>query len=173
MLKIFIGRNAVGKTVYLKNCMKSCKSDFGTNLDTTDGILSLELSIDKERLSILRDVLMAKDIQLMGSLLVCTDSAYDISEQFMRVATIVCQDAPAVYLDEPELKLSREEVSLLVEFLSLVLSKTEIDMYITTHNNAIVNIRFGKDVYEVVNVEDTASVVCVREGDVDEVLDSI
>lgn len=173
MLKILIGKNSVGKTVLLKKQMDACNSSFASNIDDASKMFISTEYIDKDRVDLLRSLLVAEKVRVTEGSLVCENGAYEVGSKFMFIISLLCVNSEYVFLDEPELGLTREEENLLTSFIRILLSNVRVNIVITTHSEAIVNTMFGDCVYEVTLDNGNLLEHSIEGVNIYEVLDSI
>lgn len=118
MIKLIIGQNASGKTLYLNNLIqsrleKTGKIDFVTN--TVRNITFINKEYNKERLEILEELILADEISTSSSENISPiGNPIRLSNRFLYLMTILCKDVKSAYLDEPEQGLSEYERNLFI-----------------------------------------------------------
>lgn len=173
-LKVIIGENASGKTLYLDNKIRHKTDvensiDFVTNLDRDNYFRNLEY--DDDKLEILEDVTYADRVDKSCEVIQLVDCDIKLSQRFIYLATILCKKVSNAYIDEPEKGLSTREKYILGTFLNNIKDKFD-DFVIVTHNEIIANIP-DVTVYkaEKINNGSEIKILTVPEEKVDDIID--
>ena len=141
MIRIIIGQNASGKTLYLNNCINNDLEDS----DTIDFVTNLkdasynDISYNQERLQVLEEITDVEMIDTSNELLALIGSPIKLSKDFLQIVTILCKECKKVYLDEPEQGLSEYEINLLISFVQYAESTYE-EIVVVTHSELFVQI---------------------------------
>lgn len=141
MIKFIIGENASGKTLYLDNCIEkelvsNEEINFVTNL--RDGNYA-EWQFNQERLDILEDISDSDKVDISNQILYLSGSPVKLSEEFLKLMTLLCKDCKKAYIDEPEQGLSEYEINLLASFLQYT-QRTFEEIIIVTHSELLIQI---------------------------------
>ena len=167
MVKIIVGQNNSGKSVYLENLSRSVNIErLNTNIA---GVYSnSDLGYNQERVDNLDDVIECGIIYLGDNSISITDLDFRVSKAFEDIVTIVCREGDYLYLDEPEYGLNDWEIAKLMCLIARV-ADTFTDVQIVTHDETFFGI-LDKSVYTVqyTNNEYTLQMV---EGDIYEAID--
>lgn len=139
MLRLIIGKNASGKTVYLNRQIKSrSKTDINSNIGNQ--IYKESIGYDERRIEILKDCLETNDITEDKKFLgISNSSAYSMSKELASLFTLMCKEGKYLILDEPFKSISYYEHETLLKFISYV-QKTYEEIYIVTHNELALSI---------------------------------
>lgn len=141
MIKIIIGQNASGKTLYLNNCIDSELMEFNT-IDFVTNMKDAsynDVSYNQERLEILESITDVERIDTSNELLALIGNPIKLSKDFLQIVTLLCKECKRVYLDEPEQGLSEYEINLLVSFLQYA-DNTYEEIIVVTHSELFVQI---------------------------------
>ena len=174
MIKIIIGQNASGKTLYLDNVVEEMSQgdgeiDFVTNL--ADQHIFDHVPFLPDKVEILCEILQAERVDTSCVILTPVESPVVLGREFIEIITLLCKDVKAVYLDEPEQGLSEYEMSILCTLIQYF-SRFFEEIIIVTHSELfvqMVNCRY----FTVVMDEKTADVelIQVSEDDKFEIID--
>lgn len=138
MLKVIVGENSSGKTLYLNNLL----SDLGESVCTSN-IPNREVVFNKiiheGRLDTLGYV-VCTDVYADIYGLRITDMEITLSPEFLRVAEIICIDRDYLILDEPDLCMPWKETIMLYVFIEKV-AHTFKDVYVATHRDNLLGAR--------------------------------
>lgn len=147
MVRLIIGKNAAGKTLYLENMIKRYEL-FEVNTNMRDKIYTYQIPYNKKRIEILKECLETEDISENSlSLGIANSTAYMISTELLELLTLICRDRNILILDEPLKKLSAYEYEVFIKVIAWV-QDTYTDIYIVTHNELALAIP-GKQCYTV------------------------
>lgn len=141
MIKFIIGENASGKTLYLDTCIeKEIASNeniqFITNLREAN---YTDLKFNKARLEILEEISDVESVDTSNQILSLIGSPVRLSEDFLKLMTLLCRECKKAYIDEPEQGLSEYEIYLLASFLEYT-EKTFDEIIIVTHSEILIQI---------------------------------
>ena len=138
MIRIIVGENASGKTLYLDRILeKYGLSECCTNI-VDDPTLN-KVEYNDKRIWHLSYVLETSDIELTDQILRIADANAVLTPNFDRLATIICKNRDILILDEPCFGLKFAERCRLLSFLNLV-NVTFKEVYIVTHNEVMLSI---------------------------------
>lgn len=147
MVKAIVGKNAVGKTMYIKheyiNLVNNGKI-VSTNLcssDEPDTVIDVDIC---SRINLVAEVLQLKIVE--GSKTVVFDYS-EVSDVFANLVRLIAHKVDCVILDDPEMGLEDYEISALAGILACC-----DNLHITTHSD-ILALQFEDDLYNVVNGE--------------------
>lgn len=164
MIKFIIGNNASGKTLYLDNCIdieleNISKSglQFITNL--RNGNYS-NRSYDKERIHILKELTQCTEIDITSALLSFIGSPVRLSEDFIKLMTLMCKESKRAYIDEPEQGLSIYELNLFCSFLDYA-GRTYEELVIVTHSELLIQTD-DKELFTPIMDEKTADLQMIQ-----------
>lgn len=164
MIKFIIGNNASGKTLYLDNCIdielenvSKQGIEFISNL--RNGNYSNRL-YNKERLNILEEITQCKEIDTTSSLLSFIESPVRLSEDFIKLMTLMCKECKRAYIDEPEQGLSVYELNLFCSFLDYA-GRTYEELVIVTHSELLIQTD-EKEMFTPIMDEKTADIQMIQ-----------
>lgn len=162
MVKIIVGQNCLGKSVYLEKLLCTVNVE-RLNTNVAEVCLNSDLGYNQERVDSLDDVIECGTIYLGDNSISITDLDFRVSKAFEDIVTVVCREGDYLYLDEPEYGLNSWEVAKLMCLIARV-AETFTDVQIVTHDETFFGI-LDKSVYTVqyVNNEYTLQMV---EGDI-------
>lgn len=139
MIRLVIGQNTIGKSLYLINESKKYKlSEIETNF-FSDGILSDRIEYDHTRTEILRNLLDADEVITDTTLLGFKNPDIVCSEAFIKLFSLLCRNKQIFFLDEPDKMLRLNEKILFINFLAQAENTFE-DIYIVTHNEQMLSL---------------------------------
>ncbi|MGN0375749.1 MAG: hypothetical protein ACI4EN_09655 [Butyrivibrio sp.] len=174
MIKLVIGANASGKTLFLNNCIQRELDNFdvpafATNLADT---LYSDTEYNKKRLEKLEEIFCYADgIDTSNELISVINNPVKLSKDFLQIITILCKDFKRMYIDEPEQGLSEYEINLLCTFLQFTAELYE-QLIIVTHSEMLIQLPYY-ELYTVKMSETSADIelIPVREDEKFEVID--
>lgn len=132
MFEAIIGKNSSGKTVVLKRQLRELIEDgevIATNLVDSDLLCDIEIS--SRSLELLNNIVELDTFKVLDNNIVYDEQLENHSKDFLELVNVVCRDADAILVDEPETGLTERE-SYFVGLLLNQISK-ERNVYITTH----------------------------------------
>lgn len=144
MIRLIIGNNASGKTLYLKRCIKDDldkhnKVEFITNFIDN---MSDSTEYNQDRINILGEVFCYSDgIDTSNDTLGIINNNVRVSKYFLEIITLLCKDYKRMYIDEPEQGLSIYEINLLCNFLQFA-DKTYENLTIVTHSEMLIQLPY-------------------------------
>lgn len=168
MINLIIGKNALGKTVYL-NKLKD-KNDLDkiiTNLITFRYIKNEKYN--QERLDILQELLLADEIIPTNPKLTIVKPDFEISQEFIDIMTLLCKDRNLVLIDEPNKGLTPHERFRLISFLAQT-AHTFDSVYIVTHYEGMLAIP-NINIYTVDKYNNELNLIQLNRGEAYEVID--
>ena len=138
MITLIIGQNAIGKTAYMQDKIKSMSKNENiiTNLVNSDYLRFIPYN--KDRIDELKDILDTENIIENNDLLGISTEELEISMAFEIIITLICKDLDYIYLDEPEFKLSYRQTGFLVWFLNRIEDSFK-EIEIITHSEMLLS----------------------------------
>jgi Fe-S cluster assembly ATPase SufC len=149
MIKVFVGKNANGKTRYIKDILRQAFKDnkvISTNLGQ-GGEPKTELDSNLIKSINMRTDAFELQINPDGrtvSFLYC-----QMSEAFMHLVRLILYKVDIIILDEPELGIDELEF---VHFVDILHCIDNVDIMMTTHSDILAS-QFEDDLYNIVNGE--------------------
>ena len=141
MIKLIIGQNAIGKSVYIKNAANEA-------LKKEDSVLSniwnskylKNRAYNDERIEVLYDILDAEEVIENTECLAVKGGQIMVGQNFANILTLICKCGDYLYLDEPEYGLNNHEIGYLVAFLYKILDTFKL-IEIVTHSELFFGIQ--------------------------------
>lgn len=148
MVRLIIGQNAIGKSVYIKNKAKK-------ELEKCDKILCniwdskylINITYNEDRIEALYDILDAEEITENRECLLIKSNICEFSQSMLKIVSLICKEGSKLYLDEPEYGLTNREIGYLVAFIYNIMDTFD-EVEIVTHSELF----FGIQEAEVVTV---------------------
>jgi predicted ATPase len=149
MNKVLVGKNASGKTMYIRNLLKELMDaeqySFCTNID---GYIS---SIDEVDNDFVKEINLRIDdfdikIDESGKGICLND--YSLSDTLANLIKTVVHKVDYVILDEPEVGISEHELMILAD----ILSYCSAEVIMTTHSDILAN-QYSDELYSEINGE--------------------
>ena len=168
MLRLVVGQNAIGKSVYLNDQLLLNSSNVNINTNLADADFLCSRDYDDERVEHLEEVLDLCDIYLGESRIKITNCEVDVSITFEEIITIICKQGDYLYLDEPEYGLKDWEITRLFNLIIRVADSFK-EVIIVTHNELFL----GVPDKEVCTVEWQNSSYVLKPVEEDKIYDTI
>ena len=168
MINLIVGKNALGKTVYLNKLKDEYDLDIIiTNLITFRYIKNEDYNL--ERLEVLQDLLIADEIMQTKPKLTIVNPDFEFTQEFLDLMTLLCKNRKIVLLDEPDKGLTSHERYLLISFLAQT-EHTYEDVYIVTHYEGMLAVP-NKKIFTVDTFNKTLNLRQLSKGEAYEVID--
>jgi Fe-S cluster assembly ATPase SufC len=157
MCKVIVGKNASGKTLYLKNYIREIKNKGSIATNMFDGVIIPKNEIDCDLVERINRHIDAFSIDCSSNSLSYVD--YRLSGNFLSLLNIILHKSKYIILDEPEMGLDYKDIAVLSDVLSVVEDR---ELVMTTHCDVLI-ITFRNNLYNVVDGE----LVKINYGDTD------
>ena len=138
MVRLIVGENAAGKTLYLKEVLQKYMLNNVITNTVNDSTLIKE-KFNSTRVNILRNTLKTADIKGETGLLNIACDDIELSSQFLELLSMVCKDRDILILDEPCFGLTPGQKCIIVDFFREAL-QTFKDAYIVTHYESLLGL---------------------------------
>lgn len=138
MITMFIGNNAMGKTIALKSQMNKTEAPYSSNIE--DGILLDKLRLSNKSCKIVAEELSAfkvvgDDTSILYAEYIDKSTSDIYSKELFGMLTILSKDVKTVFLDEPTTNLSNEESYVLAEVIKRLSAELGLNFYVATHDS--------------------------------------
>lgn len=144
MLLLIIGQNAIGKSVYIKNeANKALENNKDVLFNGWDRKYLNNKKYNEARLEALHEILDADEIIDNVECLAIKTSTIPISQNLVKILTLICKEGNCLYLDEPEYGLNNREIGVLVAFIYKIINTFET-IEIVTHSELFFGITEAK-----------------------------
>lgn len=137
MISLVVGDNCTGKTIALRKLRQECS---GTAIANFEDKNILEIAkLDETSLNLLSGLTActistnATYTELTGFAALCACSTVPKSAMCLQILSVVCKDVDAFFLDEPDIGLSKVELSTLIELIQHLSDEYNKTFWITTH----------------------------------------
>lgn len=137
MIKFIIGNNASGKTLYLDRYLDKCLNEGKEVLTNLRFGYKSEKEFNAERMDMLGEILNCNVFSVDNKMLHFDVPPKGLSDEFVKIITLLCRDCSLACIDEPEQGLEPEEVYQFTAFLNYI-GDTYDELIIVTHSEVLI-----------------------------------